>query len=332
VVTKLLGIDIGGTTSRALLVHDGEPVARGQADSASRTAAGAAAAEQALAELLAALPADMAPVDAVCAGTAGLTDPQTRAFLEARLAPLTSSGIVRVVEDAALVLPAAGLSDGIAVICGTGSIAVGRLGDQSCRAGGWGYLLGDEGSGYWIVREALRAVLDRADRGEPAGSLTACLLRASGQADLESLHAAFYQRPQPQHWARCAPAVLDSDDPAAARLAGTAAGALTDLAAVAARRLGSPAGLQVVLAGGLMAHPEFRAVTTAAITRALPRCGIRPLTEPPVVGAVRLASEAAAGALLPRFHRAGTGHAARWCLMARGCSRSSFTCHSACEF
>jgi glucosamine kinase len=295
VVTKLLGIDIGGTTSRALLVHDGQHVVQVQADSASRTAAGAAGAERALADLLAALPAELAPVDAVCAGAAGLKDPQTRAFLKATLAPLTSSGIVRVVEDAALVLPAAGLSEGIAVICGTGSIAVGRLGDRSCRAGGWGYLLGDEGSGYWIVREALRAVLDRADRGDPDGGLAACLLRASGQADLDSLHAAFYQQPQPRHWARFAPAVLDSDDPAASRLVGTAAGALADLAAVIARRLGTPAGLQVVLAGGLMEHSEFRAVTTAAIAGALPGCGIRPLTDPPVVGAVRLAGEAAAG-------------------------------------
>jgi glucosamine kinase len=296
-VTKLLGIDIGGTTSRALLLRDGQPVAQARADSASRTAAGAAGAERALAELLSALPADLAPVDAVCVGAAGLKDPQTRAFLEARLAPLTRSGIVRVVEDAALVLPAAGLSDGIAVICGTGSIAVGRLGDRSCRAGGWGYLLGDEGSGYWIVREALRTALDRADRDEPAGDLAASLLRATGLADLDALHAAFYQRPQPQHWASCAPAVLDSDDPAAARLAGAAAGALADLAAAVARRLGGPARLQVVVAGGLMAHAEFSAVTTAAIARVLPGSGIRLLTEPPVVGAVRLAGEAAADAL-----------------------------------
>ena len=46
--------------------------------------------------------------------------------------------------------------------------------NEAARAGGWGYVLGDEGSGYWIGRAALRAVLREADRRGPATQLTGC--------------------------------------------------------------------------------------------------------------------------------------------------------------
>ena len=50
-----------------------------------------------------------------------------------------------------------GHEPGVVIIAGTGSIAYGHNGQgQAARAGGWGYVLGDEGSGYWIGRHALR--------------------------------------------------------------------------------------------------------------------------------------------------------------------------------
>ena len=121
---RLLGLDIGGTSSRARVVVDGAVVAEAQAASASLTAAGSDSAAAALAELLAQLPLDD-PFDAVCAGSAGSNVPGAEEFLADRLAPLTRTGTVIVVNDAMLVLPAAGLDEGVAVICGTGSIAVG---------------------------------------------------------------------------------------------------------------------------------------------------------------------------------------------------------------
>ena len=66
---------------------------------------------------------------------------------------------------------------GVVIIAGTGSIAYGRNArSEAARAGGWGYMLGDEGSGYWIGRAALRAVLRDADRRGPATALTRLLL------------------------------------------------------------------------------------------------------------------------------------------------------------
>ena len=291
---RLLGLDIGGSTSRAQLADGGRIVAEARAASASMTAAGPELADRALTELLGQLPELTGSLDAVCAGAAGsVTAPDASAFLTTRLAPLTVSGRVVVVPDVALVLPAAGLTDGIAVICGTGSIAVGSWRGRSSRAGGWGYLLGDEGGGYWVVREAIRILLAREAGGQPAGPMAAALFAAAGVAGLTELRAEFYRAPAPARWAALAPAVLESADPAAAALCADAATALAALAALATAQLGQPAGLPVVLAGGLLGVPGLSDRVHAAIASALPGSPIRVLTDPPVAGAVRLAAEAA---------------------------------------
>ena len=63
------------------------------------------------------------------------------------------------------------IRDGVAVICGTGSIAYAACGDRECRAGGWGFQVGDEGSGWWMGREVLRLFSRQADGRDPRGPL-----------------------------------------------------------------------------------------------------------------------------------------------------------------
>jgi glucosamine kinase len=291
-VSRVLGLDIGGTSSRARLVADGVVAGDATAPSASLTAAGPERAGGALDELLAALPGLDDPLDAVCAGAAGSrTAHETADFLRARLEPITRSGNVLVVSDAELVLPAAGLAEGIAVICGTGTIAAGTWRGREARAGGWGYLLGDEGGGYWIVRMAIRALLSRQESGLPPGDLGARLLGAASAPDLDALRAALYRSPEPGRWARYAPAVLDSSDPEVVGLVGRAAGHLAELAARVTRRF--EADLPVVLAGGLMANDRLRSAAISAISADVPASSVRVLDEPPVTGAVRLAQAAA---------------------------------------
>jgi glucosamine kinase len=295
-VTRVLGLDIGASTTRARLVAGGVVVAEARAAGASMTAAGPDRAAAALADLLAQLPELTGTLDAVCVGAAGVvTAPDTRGFLQARLVPLTRSGRVVIVDDASLVLPAAGLTEGVAVICGTGSIAVGCWQGRTALAGGWGYLLGDEGSGYWIVRSAIRELLARLGSGEPPGPLGARLLDAAGASDLTQLRSTFYRQPEPWRWARLAPVLLDCDDPAATRIARQAARELAGLAVAVARRLAAPGGVPVVLAGGLMGHERLLAATLTAMRAALPASPAQLLAEPPVAGAVWLAAAAAAG-------------------------------------
>ncbi|HEX3489297.1 MAG TPA: BadF/BadG/BcrA/BcrD ATPase family protein [Streptosporangiaceae bacterium] len=293
-MSRVLGLDIGATSTRARLVADGVIVGDAAAASASLTAVGRDRAAVVLDELLAGLPGLESPLDAVCAGAAGSrTARETSDFLRARLTPATRAGAVLVVDDASLVLPAAGLAEGVAVICGTGSIATGRWRDREAWAGGWGYLLGDEGSGYWIVRTAIRALHVRRASGLPPGDLDAGLLGAVGVPDLDALRAAFYRRPEPGHWARHAPLVLDSEDAGAEAIVRQAASHLADLAAQVAGQL-EAAGAPVVLAGGLMASERLRTAAVAALSAVLLASPVRLLSEPPVAGAVRLAEAAAA--------------------------------------
>jgi N-acetylglucosamine kinase-like BadF-type ATPase len=291
-MSRVLGIDIGGTQSRAQLCVDGAVKAEGKAASASLVAVGEASAKAALADLLAQLPLPPRPgLDAVCVGSAGCSVPGTRQFLSDQLSPLTRTVVI--VNDAALVLPAAGLAEGITLICGTGSVAIGRYQGDEVQSGGWGYLLGDEGSGYWVVRSALRVLLDRRDRGVPLGDLGGRLLSATEAAHVGALHEQFYAQPGPRTWAGHAPLVLGSADPAAAEITASAAKALAGLAISAAERLGAPAALPVVLSGGLLQHAGLEATVRILIDRARPGSDIRTLTRPPVAGAVRLAQAAA---------------------------------------
>jgi glucosamine kinase len=291
-VSRVLGLDIGASRSRAQLCVDGEVVAEAVAGGASLVAVGAAGARAALADLLARLPL-RTRLDVICAGSAGAGTPGTRQFLTEHLAPLTRSGKIVIVKDAALVLPAADLAEGVALSCGTGSVAVGCYRGAQVQSGGWGYLLGDEGSGYWVVRAALRVLLDRRDRGLPAGELGERLLAAAGTGQVSELHELFHRQPQPRRWAGYAPAVLGSADPAAAQITADAADALAGLAVSAAERLAAPACLPFVLAGGLLGHAGLDAAVRGAIESARPGSDIRTLARPPVTGAVRLAMAAA---------------------------------------
>jgi glucosamine kinase len=291
---RLLGIDIGGTRSRARLCTGGQITAESQGPSASLPAAGRDQAEAALRGLLDDLKLDPAEqLDAICVGSAGLSVPGAREFLHEQLAPLTRPGALAIVTDIQLVLPAAGRTEGVAVICGTGSVAVGSHGGRTVQVGGWGFLLGDEGGGYWVVREALRVLLDRRDHGVAPGELGDQLLAAIGAKDLAALHRLVYQQPhRPASWARHASLVLDSADPAAAAIAARAADAAASLAAAAVKELDSPRGLPVVLAGGLLGNDAFRHAARQAVAQALPTAEVTVLADEPVAGAIRLARQA----------------------------------------
>jgi glucosamine kinase len=291
---RLLGIDIGGTRSRARLCTGGQITAESQGPSASLPAAGRDQAEAALRGLLDDLKLDPAErLDAICVGSAGLSVPGAREFLHEQLAPLTRPSALAIVTDIQLVLPAAGRTEGVAVICGTGSVAVGSHGGRTVQVGGWGFLLGDEGGGYWVVREALRVLLDRRDHGVAPGPLGDQLLAATGAEDLAALYRLVYQQPhRPASWARHASLVLDGTDPAAAAIAAGAADAAASLAEAAVKELDSPRGLPVVLAGGLLGNAAFRHAARQAVAQALPTAEVTVLADEPVAGAIRLARQA----------------------------------------
>lgn len=159
----VLGLDIGGSKTQALRAEDGIIVQEAMAGSANVAAVGYDEAGRQLDVILERLGAK--DIRAVCAGAAGVDTPAGEAQLRDLLAQRLPNARIRVVHDSQLILAAAGVLDGIAVISGTGSVAWGRRADQHARAGGWGYLLGDEGSGYWVLGGMRSGAPDpRADR------------------------------------------------------------------------------------------------------------------------------------------------------------------------
>jgi glucosamine kinase len=282
----VLGLDIGGSRTRARLVDGTTLVAELEGRGANPAALAPAVVERRLTELLARL--GTGSPRACCAGAAGAEVPAARARLEAILARLLPGTAVTVVHDARLVLAAARLDHGIALIAGTGSVAYGRdAAGREARAGGWGWLLGDDGSGAWIVREAAREVLRRADLGLPPGRLGTSLAAASGAADAVELTGRLHRLREPRRWAALAGAVFAAaaDDPAAAALVSRAGSSLAELVEVVRGRVGNFG--TVVLAGGLLLNePLLETAVRERLAGPVTR-----LEEPPVAGAVRLATE-----------------------------------------
>lgn len=100
-----------------------------------------------------------------------------------------------VIHDGEALLSEADLDDGIALICGTGSFAWGRLkSGKEVRCGGWGYLIDDAGSGYWIGMQAIRAVVRAADGRGPATSLTEAILGELMLRDVADLKQVVYSQ------------------------------------------------------------------------------------------------------------------------------------------
>jgi len=224
-------------------------------------------------------------VVAVCAGVAGADSPGAREEAERHLRRLLPNARVLVVHDARLVLAAGGLHDGIALIGGTGSIAYGRARGREARAGGWGHLLGDEGSGFWVVREGIRRVLADHDAQRPPGAIAPALLDAAGCRDVAELILTFHERRAPGAWAALAGVVLV----AAPELAVTAGHELAGLVSTVSERLRLSRG-KVLLAGGFLLHNAAveRSVREVLALR-IPGLSVARLTEPPVAGAARLA-------------------------------------------
>jgi N-acetylglucosamine kinase-like BadF-type ATPase len=279
----VLGLDIGGSSSRALLSQGGRTIAEGMGPGANVASIDPQLVEERLTALIRQLGSPRP--SACCAGAAGSEFPAGKRLLEDLLARLLPGTKVLVVHDARLVLAAAGLEAGIALIAGTGSVAYGRDADgEEARAGGWGWMLGDEGGGAWVVREAVRVLMRRRDAGEPMGALGDALLAATKTGDALELAGKLQGDHLAGHWAAHAHVVFDviNRDRASVEIADRGAEALAALVEQVRSRLVITG--PVVMAGGLLLN--FPALSARVLLRI--GNGIL-LSEEPVAGAVRLA-------------------------------------------
>jgi N-acetylglucosamine kinase len=193
----VLGIDVGGTKTVCLLGDDeGRVLSTAKGPGANLQAVGELQLEKVLHTVMEETVAQHTAVPAaICLGIAGVDRPDDAVVVRGIMSRIGYKARILVVNDALIALQAGiGADAGVVIVAGTGSIAYGcdRHG-TAARAGGWGYVLGDEGSGYWMGRLALRAIVREVDgRGQPT-SLTPRVLAHFGVARPEELLQTVYR-------------------------------------------------------------------------------------------------------------------------------------------
>ena len=207
----LIGIDAGGTKTLATAYTSaGEKIAQVRGAAGNITANfddSAAAIGDTAAALLSRLESEhpALTVPLLCVGAAGASakGEALRAALRQRFDGRIDH--ICVISDAELALWAAhGGEDGILIVAGTGSIGYRRAGRTLWRCGGRGHLLGDEGSGYDIAIQALRAILQDEDTGETrAATLRKALLSRLGMDSTPQLMSYIYSHPKGDIAALC---------------------------------------------------------------------------------------------------------------------------------
>jgi glucosamine kinase len=291
---QIVGLDIGGSKTHAVSRHQNK-IAEVFAGSANLSSVGEAEAGRQLDAIFARL-AERGPIGAVCAGAAGVDTPAAEERLRQLIAVRLPGAVVQVVHDTELILATAELTTGIALIAGTGSVAWGRdASGRVARAGGWGYLLGDEGSGYGIAREAVRHALRLADEGQPPDRLSQQLIAACNVQRTGQLIDHFYGNPERRYWAghaRVAFELAAVGDSAAQRIIDSAAADLGTLVQTVHVAIGRPAPpLPVVLGGGVMVHQPQLQDSVRQVLAGEGLTDLRPLDRDPAYGALFLAQQ-----------------------------------------
>jgi glucosamine kinase len=276
---RLLGVDAGGSGTRVVLLEGGQVTAL--PDGSPMNALLTTGFADQLRDIIAAVGPTAAGVGLPGVHAAGRARRLGPALARQAGCPVHVTGDADAARHGAFLG-----APGIVVVAGTGSVALGWDGERFARAGGHGFLLGDEGSAHWIGREAVRAALCFEEQAGGSELMYQAVTRAT---ELEVLVSDVTAHPADRgRLAALAPAVtaLAGHDPEAQRIVRCAAEHLAALAESIRRRLGP---LPVAGVGGV-----FRAQAIWACFTELTGA-TRPLA-PPAVGAALLAATCTPGA------------------------------------
>ncbi len=292
----VIGIDAGGTKTVGLLADEsGKVLSKAISGSANLVIKGELEVEKVLFDVIESLEAPE-PVAALCLGIAGIGQPGAEELIRGVLRRLGQRQPVRVVNDAVVAL-VAGAPDGVGIVVasGTGSIAYGvDPSGKTARSGGWGYLLGDEGSAFWLGHYAVRHAIRAVDGRGPATTLYELIcskLSISEPAELvEWFYDQEYSRNRVANLASLVETASLDGDQAAEDLLDQAGGHLARAARAVADQLTFPDRHPIVLSGGAFkACPSL--IRRLQGRLASPDVEVRPLDTEPATGAVTLALE-----------------------------------------
>ena len=305
-MSVVLGIDGGGTRTRASIMDGDRVLAHGENGSIKRLRVGAEAAEANLRALLKDVfaQAGVSGVDAATCGVASATMPGVTEWITD---VFNDFGVARseVVGDEVIALDAAFHGGpGILQIAGTGSNTIGRAPDGSREsAGGWSSRLGDEGSGYWIGVNSVRRALHAYDREQPTRILDT-VGEIWGTPDIDDLINLGDSTPGPD-FAALAPAInelAEAGDPVALGVLKQASDDLVDFVLVVRaklRRKHSIAGeVPVAWTGGVVEKmPLVRDALFAGLKAAAPEMPVGTESVVSLEGALWRAKRLAASAI-----------------------------------
>jgi N-acetylglucosamine kinase-like BadF-type ATPase len=252
-VKLFLGVD-GGQSGTTALIGDesGHVVGLGHAGPCNRL--------ENIAQALARAGRSLASFDSACLGLSG-----GAAGKEADLKRIVLAKRHLFTHDAWIALAGAMAGEpGIVAIAGTGSIAFGRNREGKCaRAGGWGYVFGDEGGAFDIARQALRAALRQEEGWGPPTALHEILLRATGASDANDLlHRCYTDNFSRERVAALAPlvgqAAAEGDQIAHDIMKNAAQSLATLVAAVREQLFESAEPALVSYSGGVFASQQIR--------------------------------------------------------------------------
>lgn len=305
-----LGIDGGGTNCRAALADDAGTVrGEGLAEAANFLRVGLERAinhiKQAVNEACRQANIELLQITAACVGLAGTSHPDHHRQMLAALKDALPIAQIILETDARVALAGAtGNKAGVVIIAGTGSIACGiNARSRFARAGGWGPVMGDEGSGSYIGRRALEAVMMSYDyRGQPT-TMMEPVLRHFGVASAPELATVIYDTSPKEkgevpariaQLSRIAVRAAQEGDGVALKILQDAADELAKAAIAVIEQLRmNDETFQVAYVGGVFEAGELiLAPLRAEIKKVAPRAELAPPQEPPVLGAVKLAKAA----------------------------------------
>ncbi|HMV82847.1 MAG TPA: BadF/BadG/BcrA/BcrD ATPase family protein [Blastocatellia bacterium] len=302
-----LGIDGGGTNCRATVIGpDGELLGEGHAEAANLIRVGldnaVANVKKAVHQACERAGIEPAQITAACIGLAGVSQPRYhRQMLDAlkRVLPIPE---ISLETDARVALAGAtGNRPGVVIIAGTGSIACGvNARGHFARSGGWGPIMGDEGSGSYIGRRTLEAVMMAWDyRGKPTGMMEPVLKHFGVSSPPELTTVIYDSSPKEKgeiqsriaQLSRVAVSAAQEGDAVAQDILSDAARELakTAIAVIEQLRMEQDA-FRVAYVGGVFEAGELiLKPLREEIQKVAPNAEIAPPLESPVIGAVKMA-------------------------------------------
>ena len=295
----VIGIDGGGTKTLGILINENtDLLAKAELGPSNYQILGKAKLKEQTGDFVARLIKKSNinyKVDAICVGLAGAGREKERNEVTKLVKELNCAKEVLAEHDASIALAGAlGGNPGIIIIAGTGSIAFGRNADgKTARAGGWGYLLGDEGSGFYIGQKALIAALKEYDgRGEKT-KLTDMIMNEYVVSNIEGIIEKVYSdKLKSKGIAKIAPLVFKAakdGDKVAEGIVEEAGRELGTLATAVMRALNLTENVEIALVGSIFKQKEL---LLGSLRNAIPAKANVAFCDPrfpPVIGATLLA-------------------------------------------